>query len=270
MGGGGQAGGDLVSASDDTKSVENGFKPTKLRRVELPSERDLRARSTSHAHELLHTHGCCILPSGISVDLLDDWATKMREIDVSCLVERPPFDKTHFSYEGCDTLPIPEYKHLETCEALNSVLNGVLSPGWKFSRRGGDVVLAGSPSRQSLHSDWEQYQTNSMIYGFALYVSIAVHDICLDQAAIRVAPWSLEDYKTLPYPDAAGDSLAGFQLSLCKGDAFIRDVRMAHAGMPNGTTEDRVLPGTQVWSAEYLASLKKWDAFSASGAEGQP
>ena len=109
-----------------------------------------------------------------------------------------------------------------------------------------------------------------MIYGFALYVSIAVHDICLDQAAIRVAPWSLADYRKLPYPDIAGDSLAGFQLSLRKGDFLIRDVRMAHAGMPNGTTEDRVLPGTQVWSAEYLASLKEWDAFSASGAEGQP
>ena len=57
-----------------------------------------------------------------------------------------------------------------------------------------------------------------------------------------------------PYQNEEDGKLCGLQVPLAKGEMLIRDCRMAHSGMPNETSNDRVLPGIQINTAEWLAS----------------
>ena len=52
-----------------------------------------------------------------------------------------------------------------------------------------------------------------------------------------------------PYQNEEDGKLCGLQVPLAKGDC-----RMAHSGMPIETNNDRVLPGIQINTAEWLAS----------------
>ena len=128
-----------------------------------------------------------------------------------------------------------------------------LSPGWAHGRDGGDRVKAGSKSHQKLHSDWAANQT--MEFGLAIVVSLALRDIPVDHAAIRGVPWSCRGYRRPPYADLDehGDR-AGVRLALRRGEFLIRDCRAAHAGAPNDHQVDRDLPCTQILSAKWLAA----------------
>ena len=123
-----------------------------------------------------------------------------------------------------------------------------------FGKRSGDLVTSNSSSAQRLHSDWREYPTHSRALGYALVVTLALHDVPAEQAALRIVPWCTANYDMEPYQNEEDGKLCGFQVPLAKGEMLIRDCRMAHSGMPNETNNDRVLPGIQINSAEWLAS----------------
>ena len=88
---------------------------------------------------------------------------------------------------------------------------------------------------------------------YALVVSLALHDIPAEQAALRIVPWCTRGYNSEPYLNEEDGKLCGFQVPLFKGEILIRDCRMAHSGMPNFKCRDRVLPAIQILSATWLA-----------------
>ena len=116
------------------------------------------------------------------------------------------------------------------------------------------MVTSNSPSSQPLHSDWSEYPTNSRALGYALVVSLALHDVPAEHGALRIVPWCTASYDIEPYQNEKDNKLCGFQLELFKGELLIRDCRVAHSGMPNNSNNDRVLPAIQINSAEWLAS----------------
>ena len=83
--------------------------------------------------------------------------------------------------------------------------------------------------------------------GFALFVSLAVHDVPWDRAAIRVVPWSVPGWTEVDDHGNYADCFEGFYIEMKAGDILIRDVRAAHAGSPNHASLDRVLPGAAVY-----------------------
>ena len=205
---------------------------------------------------MLYQMGCCVLPSSLRPIVLEWWRHEMERIPITQLYEREPYDHGHFTYGGYDHLPNGCYAQLERDPTLVSFCNRVLRPGWAFGKRSGDLVTRGCNSAQRLHSDWPQYPTESRRLGYALLVYIALHDVPAEQAAVRVVPWCTEHYHDNPYRDEEGGRLKGLQVPLRQGEMFVRDCRMAHAGMPNRTDADRVLPGIQILSPEWLQARR--------------
>ena len=195
-------------------------------------------------------HGFAILPSGFSSQYLKEFCQHLSHLDLQERHhERSPYDKTHFSFNGHPQLDKEMYGQIFACEELCEALH-MLTPHWWIGTHGGDKVTGGSKSHQLLHSDWPQYSTTSMDHGFALAVSLAVHDVDENRAAIRAVPWSNPGWADVDhhgcYADCFEGERAGFYLKLKKGDLLIRDVRAAHAGSENQDYRDRVLPGVTI------------------------
>ena len=250
-----------VDASINSKTCHD--KETLVKLLSLPSpnrmaprtsELNLRPSNVKHADSILYQYGCCVLKSSLEPKFLEEWLQKMKQIPITSLYQAEPYDNTHFTYGGCKLLPHEYYVRLEEDNALLELCHEVLSPGWMFGKRSGDLVTRNTSSSQLLHSDWTEYPMNSMALGYGLVVSLALHDIPAEQAALRIVPWCFANYDMEPYQNEEDGKLCGFQVPLAKGEMLIRDCRMAHSGMPNKTNNDRVLPGIQILTAEWLAS----------------
>ena len=228
--------------------------PSPNRMAPRMSELNLRPSNVKHADSILYQYGCCVLKSSLEPEFLDAWLQKMKQIPITSLYEGERYDQTHFTYGGCELLPHEYYVRLEEDNALLELCHEVLSPGWRFGKRSGDLVTRNSLSSQLLHSDWTKYPTNVMSLGYGLVVSLALHDMPSEQAALRIVPWCTANYDMEPYQNEEDGKLCGLQVPLAKGEMLIRDCRMAHSGMPNETNNDRVLPGIQINTAEWLAS----------------
>ena len=215
---------------------------------------DLRPKTIEQASSTLYQYGCCILQCSLPTSELEEWHRDMIQLPVEQLTERNPIDGSRFTYGGHKALPHWRYKRLEMDPMLLALCNRVLRPGWAYGKHTGDVVVKRSFSSQELHSDWPNYDTDSREFGYALVVSLAVHDIETDQAAIRIMPWCNPGYDRLPYQNSSSGRLCGFQIPMTQGEMLVRDCRMAHSGMPNYTGHDRVLPGIQINTMEFFAS----------------
>jgi len=201
-------------------------------------------QDVKYAARCLDDHGLVVFKSQLSHSDLDEWLEAMHNVNQAGLSEREPFDNTHFSYNGCPDLPLEKYMELILDPNFRRVVNALLTPGWTVRpSMGGDVVRAGSTSHQLLHSDWPDYKTNSMRWGYALVCSIALEDIPEDFAAIRFNPWSTPKATWYENRDSNWE-LRGSSVSLKKGDILLRDCRCPHSGMPNKHDRDRVLPGS--------------------------
>ena len=110
---------------------------------------------------------------------------------------------------------------------------------WNFS--------TGAPA-QPLHTDFMAYRLFSMARGYSLAVSVATRCIGLEDAPMRIVPWS--DRRGHSYPDMLLESpdMAKF-VTVHPGDMLIRDVRCPHAGSYHSGTNSRILPGLQVFSS---------------------
>ena len=150
-------------------------------------------------------------------------------------------------------------------QAITNVI-GQSSPSrahdWAVSNRGlgGDKCEAATLGWQLLHSDWPSLRTKTTRLGYALACSIAPADIGLDFGPIRCYSWEdLNDeqyYNQMPL-DLEFSELdpRASRLEMFAGECLLRDVRAAHAGTPNLTDEDRILPGFQIMSPQYIEHL---------------
>ena len=216
---------------------------------------DLRPTTLKQAASSLYQYGCCVLPCSIAHHELEEWHRELGQIPHEQLKERNPYDGSRFTFGGHKALPHWRYHQLERDPWLLALCNRVLRPGWQCGKHTGDVVARRSSSSQPLHSDWSLYDTDSLKLGYALVVSLAVHDIDIDQAALRIMPWCYPGYSRLPYQNSDSTGLLGLQVALARGEMLVRDCRMAHSGMPNFTEQDRVLPGIHINTWEWFASL---------------
>ena len=87
--------------------------------------------------------------------------------------------------------------------------------------------------------------------GLPLACSVAPTDIGVEFGPIRAYSWQmLPDetyYNGLPIADEIRElDPWGSRLEMFAGEALLRDVRAAHAGTPNRTDQDRVLPAFQI------------------------
>ena len=105
-----------------------------------------------------------------------------------------------------------------------------------------------TPEWQWTHSDWDEYDTSSMKWGFALSISVACSDIPVNHGPIAVFPWSNRRYRKTPYPQYDRYNQQ-FCVTMLEGEILIRDVRAAHCGTANMYSMPRALPGFQIENA---------------------
>ena len=117
----------------------------------------------------------------------------------------------------------------------------------------------GTESWQLLHSDDWGYQLNSMQRGYSLCASVAVMDVPVAFAPVRLVPWNvLSHYRDFPSCDLTDLPWQSNEhlLTMRKGELLIRDIRAAHSGSPNCTDLARPFPGMQIYTPQYLL----WEA----------
>ena len=92
------------------------------------------------------------------------------------------------------------------------------------------------------------YRLFSMERGYSLAVSVATRCIGLEDAPMRIVPWS--DRRGHSYPDMLLESpdMAKF-VTMHPGDMLIRDVRCPHAGSYHSGANSRILPALRVFSS---------------------
>ena len=126
-----------LDASIDSKTYHN---ETTLELLSLPSpnriatrlgmsEPNLRPSNVKHAASILYQYGCCVLKSSLEPEFLEEWLQKMKQIPITTLRQRDPYDNTHFSYGGSDCLPNGYYERLEEDNALRELCHEVLLRG---------------------------------------------------------------------------------------------------------------------------------------------
>ena len=140
-------------------------------------------------------------------------------------------------------------------------LRGCQEPGlhadaWQYGNRGGDETEPSTDNFQELHSDWPSYANTSWKFGYGLVVSLALHDVPLELAPIRLVPWNKLKHSQ-QYPKLETDKfLQGYEVTLKRGELLIRDCRAAHGGCPNlDVQKARMLPAVQVLSPQRLRYL---------------
>ena len=163
------------------------------------------------------------------------------------------------------------YKAIMDNENLNNTITAItkLSRGlgrtgeWSWGKAGGDIVDPHTDTYQPLHTDWTGYPLESMVWGFAIVVSVAPKDITEDHAPLRLVGWDdVQRYDDYPQLDSDEDifyRMSDHLVVLNEGEALIRDCRVCHGGTPDRCDHQRFLPGLQVTSpqcAAYLAERK--------------
>ena len=144
---------------------------------------------------------------------------------------------------------------------ITHILEGLLETKFNIYSTGGDVVLRHTTARQAIHGDgyrqrpldngkFDQHPTWSPY----LVISIAVHDIDELQAPLLfVGRQTMMQHERAEPPDYQTEPSHWHQrvLPMKRGQVFVRDPRVWHAGTPNCTDKDRFLPGFVVSSCDY-------------------
>ena len=222
----------------------------------------LRVRNLDNLVDAFDRHGAVIIPGDIDIETLLD----LEKV----LLQSPHKQSRHpggrASYNAPQNAELAGFKSIMASSVLHKALDALtaysmqgrgVGTSWQYHLCGGDEVDPGNTNYQDLHSDWPSYPTKSMMYGYAIAVSVAPRDIGVEFAPIRLVPWSRLNncYPVL----SAGDSdmfLNGSEVTLRAGEILIRDVRAAHGGTPNLCSTPRCLPGLQVLSPAWVAALR--------------
>ena len=206
-----------------------------------------RAMTPNDVLKLVDTHGFAVISSDVSLSVWQDLATTLMHTARRSTRGQGRWclnDKANKDLEGFKKM----YTSPVLIECLDALtLHGCGSTCWSIGKSGGDVVEPHVDLWQDIHSDWYAYRMCSMVYGYALCVSVAPCDIPWNFGPIRAYSWSHTQYYVSPEDETDAMKYSAM-IPLKAGDFLIRDVRAAHAGCPNRRDTCRVLPGFQVVS----------------------
>ena len=89
----------------------------------------------------------------------------------------------------------PGYQKLLQNQTLLEVLHGIFERSndlpFEFCTAGGDAVMGECGQWQQIHSDSPGIHLYTMKYGYQVMGSFAMHDICIENGAMTLFPWSL-------------------------------------------------------------------------------
>ena len=211
-----------------------------------------RAQSIDEAASILQEHGFVIFASGMNTGDLKQMSSTLSNNGV-----RNPRghvqSMAHWTNAACMACFTTASNVIKVISDVVSWENPSLRDKWTVSQRGlgGNVCLGRTLGWQDLHSDWPQLPTMWRDSGLPLACCVAPEDIGLDGGPIRAYSWKIlpeeQIYHQMPFSQESItlDPL-GARLEMIAGEALLRDVRVAHAGCPNLTDQDRVLPAFQI------------------------
>ena len=135
---------------------------------------------------------------------------------------------------------------------INYVVEALFAEPAVLVRVGGDIVLARTFGRQTIHGDGtsQRPKNNGKWSEFIdwspwLVASIAVHDITVDQAPLLFVGRQTMMQHESPFPPALGSEPPEWHSRvqpMRRGQVFLRDPRVWHAGTPNSSDRVRILP----------------------------
>ena len=232
----------------------------------------LRASSVSHAKEIFFREGCVLIPAALA-----NLRTNMlSDLESVAMAWKPKW----MNLRGDGRWSLNSQEHvmtrawhnaLRSCMEDDSAVAGALraiaedqDPHYKrfaLDVMGGDIVQPGGIG-QEWHSDDYQWSCGFERPG-TVAISMFVHDVSELQAPMKVCPLSLlnEVPQWLQEDEHREKQLFLSQFDDCriigqKGDVFIRDVCLWHAGTANETDVARCLPGFRIMT---LARIGRTD-----------
>ena len=135
---------------------------------------------------------------------------------------------------------------------INYVVEALFAEPAALVRVGGDIVLDRTFGRQTIHGDGtsQRPKNNGKWSEFIdwspwLVASIAVHDITVDQAPLLFVGRQTMMQHESPFPPALGSEPPEWHSRvqpMRRGQVFLRDPRVWHAGTPNSSDRVRILP----------------------------
>ena len=228
----------------------------------------LRASSVEHAKEIFFQEGCVVIPAELAAlpsDVLSD-------LNSAAMAWKPKW--ANLRGDGRWSLNSQEHvmtrawhTALHSCMYDGSAVAGALRAiaedqdphyaRFALDVMGGDVCMPGGIG-QDWHSDDYSWYGEFERPG-TVAVSMFVHDVSELQAPIKVCPRSLLDEVPQWLPEDEHEQKQQFlsQYDDCrivgqKGDVFIRDVCLWHAGTANETDVARCLPGFRIMTVARI------------------
>ncbi|KAI6089807.1 hypothetical protein F4821DRAFT_256811 [Hypoxylon rubiginosum] len=203
-----------------------------------------------------HKNGLVILQNAIRLVALDHVKKRMLQDIPKHLASR----KVHYNHGTelkniSQTPPLsPEYLHEEVWanRFAVAIMEHIIGPRPQLSYATSNIALPGGQGRQAVHSD---YYCHHLDFPVFLEVNIFLDDASPENGSTEIWPGTHYGYNKEhhTFPNAGWirhDVFAErakvcppFQPTVSKGSICIRDFRLWHAGMPNNTTNPRIMLG---------------------------
>merc|ERR1712228_729126 len=133
-----------------------------------------------------------------------------------------------------------------------AVLQYIYPQGYLAVGGGGDFVLNGTSTYQSLHLDIGGGPIYEMPSPPAVAVNVVLEDLSCADAPVRVVPGSqVIDEVPPPLTNEPRMSKDAILCPLPAGTAIVRDLRAWHGGTPSGSNQTRYLPNAEFVSLEW-------------------
>jgi len=147
---------------------------------------------------------------------------------------------------------VPEWGRLLDIEPVNLVLSAALPGGYLAAGGGGDFVLGGTSTYQSLHLDVGDGPIYDLGVPPAIGVNFVIDDMTCTDAPLRLVPGSQHVQEAPPTLPAEPRNMKDAVICpLPAGSAIVRDLRAWHGGTPNGADRTRYLPNAEFVSAPW-------------------
>jgi len=172
-----------------------------------------------------------------------EWLKNQTRSDV------PEEQAKRFSMNSWDNFKDKDWKDFSNMVMafLQPFLRSILRCDYELHKLGGDTVLAQTHARQGIHGDGVTRRPHRGTENWCKYLtaSIAVHDIAWDCAPlVFVGKVDMMRYASAVPPPRGTEPTLWHQRRMClkRGQVFLRDPRVWHAGSPNETQTDRYMP----------------------------
>ena len=145
---------------------------------------------------------------------------------------------------------------------VNQVLERVVQGEYHVNKCGGDFVHPGALTGQDVHADghgpggWdERPRDKSEEFCNWAVCSLAVHEVTVEQAPLLFYGWDAMRHHCNPTPPKRGEDLSvpptDCRVPMQRGDIFLRNPKVWHAGSGNCTDQIRYLPGIVFERSDY-------------------